>query len=77
MATGIIAFFTALPAIISLISRLGDVFQSLLQYANQNNLNGWIDSLEKQIDALKNAKTSEEKLTAAEGLVSIVRNLGP
>lgn len=76
MIAGIIAFFNAIPAIVELISRMGNLFDSLLKYAEQNNLNGWIDNVEKQIDALKNAKTQEDKLAAAQNLVSTIRGLG-
>ena len=76
MAAGIVAFFTALPAIITLISRLGYAFDSLLQLAKQNNLNAWIDSLEGHIDQLKKAQTQDEKLAAAQNLVGCIRGLG-
>lgn len=77
MSAGIIAFFTALPAMVTLISRLGNIMADLMNYAHQNNINAWVDDLEQKVNALKNAKTQDEKFTAAQGLVDVVRNTGP
>lgn len=75
--SGIIAFFQALPAILTLISRLGNVLDALNKAAEQNNLNGWIDSLEQAVKKLEQAKTSQEKLDAAQFLVGAIRSIGP
>lgn len=48
----------------------------LLTVAQTNNLRGWIDDLEKQVDALQNAKTQADKISAAQGIVSSISNLG-
>ncbi len=76
MMPGILAFISALPMLLSLISRLGTVLDSLATYAKENDLNRWIDDLEKSTDLLTRAKTSEEKLAAAQALVKTIRNMG-
>lgn len=77
MIAGIITLIQALPALIELLNRLGLLVDRMVKYSNQNNLNGWIDSLEKAVDKLEQAKSSEEKLGAAQDLVGIIRGLGP
>jgi hypothetical protein len=74
---GIVAFFNALPALLELINRLGLVLERLTRQAEQNNLNAWITKLEVTIDQLESAKTTEEKLSAAKGLVDVIHGLGP
>jgi hypothetical protein len=74
---GVVAFFKALPELIALLSRLGALLESLLAYAHQNDINGFLDNVEKNVDGLKNAKTKNEKLNAAQNLVDLVRNIGP
>jgi hypothetical protein len=74
---GVVAFFKALPELLSLLSRLGALLDSIIKYAHQNDINGWLDKVEKNVDGLKNAKTREEKLTAAQNIVDIVRGIGP
>lgn len=76
MIQGIISLFNTLPALVALLSRLGDVLGRFQKWADQNKLNAWIDQLEKNIDQLEGAKTPEDKLNAAKGLADSIRNLG-
>jgi hypothetical protein len=73
---GLIAFFSSLPAIIELLGRIGILFQKLLEASQKNNINDWIDNVEKGIDDLSNAKTDNEKYDAAKKLLDSIRNLG-
>lgn len=71
----IFAFLNALPALISLIGRLADLFNRLLKWSHENGVEAWITNLEASIDKLERAKTAEEKLDAAQSLVSSIRNV--
>ncbi len=75
MITGIIALITALPELFKLLNRLGNVVERFMKYSEQNNINKWITDLEDSIDKLEKASTPEEKLDAAQSIVSAVRNL--
>lgn len=77
MLAGVIAFFTALPAIVELISRIGTLLGRLVAYSNQNDLNKWIAHLEDATDQLEKAKSDEEKFNAGKNFVSIIRGMGP
>ncbi len=77
MMAGITALFTALPALIALLSRLGLLIERLIAYTHQNNLNAWITDLEKTIDDLEKSKTAEEKLNVAKKLADLIRGIGP
>ena len=74
--SGLIAFFSSLPAIITLLGQIGTLMQKLLHVANTNNLNGWINDLEKRIDKLSAAKTDEEKYKAIQDLLSSIHHVG-
>lgn len=67
-AAGIIAFLTALPKIIDLMNRLGNLIIA-------NNMNAWITDLESTVNTLEAAKTSEEKLDAAKKLADLIHNI--
>lgn len=69
MIAGILAFLTALPKILDLMNRLGI-------WMTQNNVQKWMSDLEVQIDALESAKTAEDKLKAASGVLDSMRGLG-
>ncbi len=77
MMAGITALFTALPALIALLSRLGLLLERFIAYTHQNNLNAWITDLEKTVDDLEKSKTAEEKLNVAKKLADLIRGIGP
>lgn len=68
MWTGILAFLQALPKIVSLMDRLGQLMQ-------EKRFNEWMDSLDQTLSKLEVAQTVEEKRAAARGLVDVVRRL--
>lgn len=76
MSAGIIAFFAALPQILTMISQLGLLMQRLIAVAKQNNLDSWTNNLEAEITKLEKAKTQEDKLASAASLAAIFKSLG-
>lgn len=69
------AFIQSLPYLFQLMLKLMGVIDSFVAWSKQNNLNAWIDDLEKTIDDLNKADTPEKKRGAARGMVDIIRKL--
>lgn len=65
---GILAFLAAIPKLIDLISRIGEMWQ-------KSKADEWLNSLEQSIDKLEAAKTTEEKKDASKALASVIRNI--
>lgn len=70
-------FLSTLEEFMALVTRLATILEGLLDYAHQNNLNAWMDQVEKQIDALNTAKTQEDRFSALQNMVGSIRNIGP
>lgn len=75
MIAGIFALIQALPEILKLLNRLGEVVDRFMKWSDQIGLNSWIDNLEATIDKLEKADTPQKKLDAAEQLVDTIRKL--
>lgn len=75
MIPGIFALIQALPELFKLLNRLGLVVARLMEAAERQGINRWIDNLEASIDQLEKAKTPNEKLDAAQSLVDSIRKL--
>ena len=69
MWVSIKAFFTALPEIVKLIERLGN----MIKVARENGL---LKDIEGAIDAAENAKTREERFTAARCITNVIGRIG-
>lgn len=65
---GILAFLAAIPKIIDLISRVGEMWQ-------KSKADEWLNNLEKSIDMVEAAKTPEEKKDASKALAHVIRNI--
>lgn len=72
---GLIAFLQALPEFLKLMNRMGDLLDRFVKWSHDNNVSGWIDSLEQSINKLEQAKTPEDKLNAAHDLVGLIRGV--
>lgn len=65
---GISALFQALPKILDLLAKLGNV-------VSKEEFQHWLDKLEKDIDTLESAKDSKSKYDAARKLIADIRGL--
>jgi molecular chaperone GrpE (heat shock protein) len=72
---GILALLQALPEFLKLMNMLGNAISRLNAYAKENNIQQWILDLEHSIDQLEQAKTPDEKISAAKRLLDSVRNI--
>lgn len=75
MIAGIFALIQALPELFKLLNSLGSVVDRLMKWAHEHELEKWISDLEASIDKLEKAKTSEEKVGAAQSIVGSIRNI--
>lgn len=66
--TGLVAFFRALPQIVSLLSRIGSFIESKRESA-------WLTDLEDALGKAEKAQSTEERINAARSLVSVIRKL--
>lgn len=66
--SAIAGFFSALPKILDLVSRL-------VSFVQRKDFQQWISELETTINKLEKAKTVEEKTDAARSLVRVIRTL--
>ncbi len=70
------AFIAALPALCNLGVQMMTVLQKIVAWAEKNDLNKWLSDVEKAVDQLDAAKTSDEKLAAAKQLSGVIKSLG-
>lgn len=68
MIQSLIAFFTALPSIVSLIERIGAMLK-------QKETQDFLNDLDQAILAIEQAKSAEDKRRAASGLARVIRSL--
>lgn len=73
--TGLIAILQALPEMFKLLNYLGTVVDRFMKWSHDNNLEKWISDLEKSVDDLEKADSPEKKLSAAQGIVGVIKNL--
>jgi hypothetical protein len=68
MLSGIVSFLSALPTLLSLISRIGE-------WLAQESTKKWIAELHDATGKLEKAKTTEDRTDAARSLVRLIRTL--
>jgi hypothetical protein len=68
MITGVMGFLAALPKLLDLISRLGQIIQSAQAQA-------WINELESAISQTEKASTPDDFKSAAKNLVGVIGSL--
>ena len=69
--SAIIGFLTALPDMVSLVTR----FISWVNQVSGNNPQAWIKNIGVAFDALRAAETTEEKLLAAKSIADTISGL--
>ena len=62
-------------ASIDITARLLNVITRFIQWSDQHNLKEWVQSLEKGMDELEQAKTSDEKIKAVKSLARSISQL--
>lgn len=68
IVSGVVAFLHALPQLLRILAKLGEILGS-------NETKAMLTDLEKAVDGLKNSKTTEARLKETRKLVDIVGNL--
>lgn len=68
MLVGILTFLQCLPQLLALMDRMGKLM-------NDHNISEWMTSLEASIDQLEKAKTSDDKIKAAQSVLTSIRSL--
>lgn len=65
-----LAFLTAIPRIWSAIEKLARIWE-------EKRLNDYLNDLDKTLEGLEKAKTTEERIAAARGIVRLIRGSKP
>lgn len=73
--TALPAFLASLPYLFQLLVKVMTLVERLIAWSQQNKLNDWLNDVEKTIDQLEQAKTPEQKRSAAKGMVDLIRTL--
>lgn len=66
---------TEIIAAVQFLIQLKDILQKLGTVVQQQELKNWVSKLEGTVDAIQNAKTTQQKLDAAHSLVSLIGGL--
>ena len=66
----IIAFLGAIPRIWGTIERLAKIWE-------EKKLNDYLNEVDKTLEGLENAKTTEDRIKAARGIVKLIRGSKP
>ncbi len=69
------AFIASLPYLFQVLLKLISLLEKFVLWAEQKGLNAWLSDLEGTIDKIDQAKTPEEKRSAAKDLALILRKL--
>jgi hypothetical protein len=82
MIAGLAALLGALPALIQALPYLLELLLllmkssiSLVAWAKENNVKGWIQELESSVDGLLKSKTPQEKWDSAKRFADLIGNL--
>jgi len=70
------AFIAALPALIQLGVQVMTLAVKFIDWAQKNELHKWLKDVENSMDDLKDAKTPEQKISAARSITDLISKLG-
>lgn len=70
------AIIQAWPETIKFINRLADAAEKIQKVIKEQNLNQFLEDLDKTIHQVENAKSLQERVDAAKALSNLVRRLG-
>lgn len=70
------AIIRAWPETVKFLNRLGDAADQIQKIIKEQNLNQFLEDLDKTILQVENAKSLQERVDAAKALSNLVRRLG-
>jgi len=68
--SSLLAFLGAIPRIWAAIEKLAKVWE-------EKKLNDYLNEVDKTLDGLEKAKTTEERITAARSIIKLIRSSKP
>lgn len=75
MGEAIVAIIKSLPEIMKFTNKLMDALSGLVEMAKDQQVNSWLDSLNKATADLKNAQTLRDRIDAAKRLNDLSRGM--